>query len=177
MVWRSNLPPPTTNVSVIRSWIFMGVTFFKDIFAKEALTPPYINWSFWENKDINIRVNSCCPKIISRLFSLGANITRSLKYLSALTGVVGFSVTFFLSAANDFTFNCLPNVDVGMLPSSCTYSFLREPFQYWYHRCLYCESRWKRYEDILCINLVKRFHLFQLTVNKSYCLLIRQPLS
>ena len=57
------------------------------------------------------------------VFSFWANITRLLKYLSALTGVVGFSVRCFLSAANDFTFNFLSNVAVGMLPSSCTCSF------------------------------------------------------
>ena len=57
------------------------------------------------------------------VFSFWANITRLLKYLSALTGVVGFSVRCFLSAANDFTFNFLSNVAVGMLPSRCTCSF------------------------------------------------------
>ena len=46
-----------------------------------------------------------------------------MEYLSALTGVDGFSIRCFLSAANDFTFNFLSNVAVGMLPSSCTCSF------------------------------------------------------
>ena len=44
--------------------------------------------------------------------------------MSALTDIVGFSVRFFLSVANDFTFNFLSNIAVEMLPPSYTYHFL-----------------------------------------------------
>ena len=64
------------------------------------------------------------------VFSFWANITRLLKYLSALTGVVGFSVRCFLSAANDFTFNFSPMLRLGCYHQAVLAVFVltQEPF-------------------------------------------------